>query len=136
MRVWTLALLLLPACTPSENPAGIPGAGQGAASARGETLSLACQACHSLGQGAAHLIGPNLYGIFGRQAATAPGYANYSAALQSSGIVWSPEQLDQWLADPAGFLPGTSMGFTGYQSAEDRSALIAYLQAVTSGNPP
>jgi cytochrome c len=56
--------------------------------------------------------------------------------LRQSGIVWSPAELDRWLADPAGFLPGTTMAFTGYQSAADRSALIAYLVTATGGGRP
>jgi cytochrome c len=99
---------------------------------RGELLSLACQACHSLTPGGPQMVGPTLHGVFGRSAATAPGYNNYSSALRNSGLVWSPAELDQWLADPAGYLPGTLMAFTGYQSAEDRAALIAFLQAATT----
>ena len=103
--------------------------------ARGELLGLACQACHSLNPGAAHIVGPNLSGIFGRPAATAPGFGGYSDALRASGIVWSPEILDRWLEDPAGFLPGTTMAFTGYRNPEDRAALIAFLVDATAVPP-
>jgi len=97
---------------------------------RGELLSYACQACHSLGQGGIHQVGPNLYGIFGRPAGSAEGFV-YSSALLDSGIVWSPAELDRWLAEPAGFLPGTTMAFTGYQLAEDREVLIEFLVDAT-----
>jgi cytochrome c len=111
-----------------------PGAAQDA-ERRGELLSLACQACHSFALGGPHSVGPNLFGFFGRAAGTASGFANYSPALRDSGIVWSPTELERWLADPVGFLPGTTMAFTGYRSAEDRAALIDYLLRATDPGP-
>lgn len=98
---------------------------------RGELLSYACLACHTLDQGGAHQIGPNLHGVFGRAAGSLPDFA-YSEALLASEFVWTPAELDNWLSDPAGFLPGTTMAFTGYQQAEDRRALIEFLLAATT----
>jgi cytochrome c len=121
----------LVACNPTGGADG--GTSIGAANdtgERGELLSLACQACHVLEPGG-HLIGPNLSGVFGRTAGTAPGFDNYSNALRQSGIVWSAAELDRWLADPAGFLPATTMAFAGYQSEADRAALIAFLLIAT-----
>ena len=100
---------------------------------RGELLSYACQACHTLGADGAHQIGPNLAGVFGRLAGSAPGF-DYSPALRGAGFVWSPQELERWLADPAGFLPGTTMAFTGYQSPEDRAALIHFLLTATDAS--
>lgn len=99
---------------------------------RGELLSYACQACHTFEAGGKNQVGPNLHSVFGRAAGTLPDF-DYSTALRESGIVWSADLLDQWLADPAGFLPGTTMTFTGYQSPEDRTLLIEYLMAATGG---
>jgi cytochrome c len=99
--------------------------------ARGEILSLACQACHSFDEGGPQLVGPNLHGVFGRAAGSLAAYGDYSDALRAADWVWSPSLLDQWLKNPADFLPGTRMAFTGYQSAEDRQALIRYLVAAT-----
>jgi cytochrome c len=98
--------------------------------ARGEILSLACQACHTFASGGAQLIGPNLHGVFGRRAGSVPEF-EYSPALRAANIVWTPEALDTWLADPVGFLPGTTMAFTGYQSPYDRRDLITYLLNAT-----
>jgi cytochrome c len=101
---------------------------------RGELLSLACQACHTFKAGAGDgSKGPNLNGIFGRRAAREPGF-DYSDALRNSGIVWTAQQLDKWLANPADFVAGTKMTFDGYQSASDRRDLIAYLELATA--PP
>jgi cytochrome c2 len=55
----------------------------------------------------------------------------YSPALLQSGLVWTPRSLEAWLADPAGFVVGTTMPFTGYRSAVDRRDLIAYLLHAT-----
>jgi cytochrome c2 len=100
---------------------------------RGELLSLACQACHTFRAGEEPKEGPNLNGVFGRRAGRGTDF-DYSDALRDSGIVWTPEQLDAWLKDPAGFVAGTKMGFTGYRSAADRRDLIAFLMRATA--PP
>ena len=51
--------------------------------------------------------------------------------LEESGLVWTPVSLDAWLQDPAMFVVGTKMAFTGYRSAADRRNLIAYLLHAT-----
>lgn len=98
--------------------------------ARGQLLSLACAACHTLDAAGGTLVGPNLHGVFGRRAAAVPGF-DYSPALKSSGLVWTPVSLEAWLAEPASFVAGTRMAFTGYRSADDRRDLIAYLLHAT-----
>lgn len=97
---------------------------------RGELLGLACAACHRFRADEGTLIGPHLQGVFGRPAASVAGF-DYSPALRASGLVWTPRSLEAWLADPAGFVEGTTMAFTGYRSAEDRRDLIAYLLRAT-----
>jgi cytochrome c len=98
--------------------------------ARGELLGLACAACHRFRAEEGTLIGPHLQGVFGRTAASVAGFA-YSPALRESGLVWTPRSLEAWLSNPAGFVEGTTMAFTGYRSAEDRRDLIAYLLHAT-----
>jgi cytochrome c len=102
----------------------------GADVARGELLGLACAACHRFRAGEGTLIGPNLHGVFGRPAGAVAGF-EYSPALLESGLVWTPRTLEAWLEDPAGFVVGTTMPFTGYRSATDRRDLIAYLLQAT-----
>jgi len=97
---------------------------------RGQMLYLQCRACHSLEEGGANKVGPNLHGMFGRKAGLAPGFA-YSDPLANSGIEWSPANLDQWLARPSEFLPGNRMVFVGIKKPQDRANLIAFLQRET-----
>ena len=98
---------------------------------RGELLSYACIVCHTLGPGEGHLIGPNLNGMFGRPAASAPDFP-YSDALREAGIVWTPAELDKWLARPDDFVPGNLMVFAGIYSVSDRTDLLAYLLRETA----
>ena len=98
--------------------------------ARGELLALACAACHRFRADQGTLIGPHLQGVFGRPAASIAGF-DYSPALRASGLVWTPRSIEAWLANPAGFVEGTTMAFTGYRSAEDRRDLMAYLLRAT-----
>jgi cytochrome c len=104
-----------------------PDAVPGASAERGKRLFLQCAACHDLVPGDSRKVGPNLYSLIGRAAGSAPGPAA-SAALKASGIVWTPELLDQWLARPSAVVPGTIMAFAGVAKAEDRASLVAYIQ--------
>jgi cytochrome c len=127
-------LVLVLGCAREEAPAPEPGGAAAPAGPdlrRGEVLSFACQACHTLKAGEDHHIGPNLYGIFGKRAASAPDFA-YSDALRAADFVWTAERLDQWLAAPDAFLPGNNMPFAGYANADDRAALLAYLDRATA----
>lgn len=90
-----------------------------------------CRSCHTIAEGGPNLTGPNLYGVFGRTAASVEGY-RYSDALQSAGFVWDAERLDAWLANPRTYLPGNRMTFAGLADPQKRLDLIAYLK-VESG---
>lgn len=98
--------------------------------ARGERLyQERCGGCHSLDE---HGPGPRHRGLFGRRAASQPGFA-YSQALARAGIVWSAATLDRWIANPDAVAPGNSMVVRLADDPEDRAAIIAYLAAATIG---
>jgi cytochrome c len=97
---------------------------------RGQKLFIQCRACHSLNEGGANKVGPNLFGIFGRKVGLTPGFA-YSDALANSDVVWTEEAMGEWLARPSQFLPGNRMIFVGIKDSLDRASLIAYLQQET-----
>lgn len=97
----------------------------------GRRVFAQCRACHTLAEGAGNRVGPNLFGVFGREIGGAPGFA-YSQAVQNADFVWDGEQLDHWLENPHTFLPGNRMAFTGVRDPNQRRDLIAYLMVETS----
>lgn len=100
----------------------------------GEMKFALCRSCHTITPGGANMTGPNLYGVFGRKAASVESY-NYSDVLKTSEIVWDAQHLDQWLANPRTYLPGNKMSFAGLKDAKDRADLIAFLMVETSPKP-
>jgi cytochrome c len=97
--------------------------------ARGEKLFEECRACHAVERGVEGL-GPQLHGIFGRRAGVLDNF-RYSPALRRSGIVWSAQTLDTFLADPQKVVPANRMPYAGMPDAAARADLIAYLQKAT-----
>ena len=93
---------------------------------RGEAHFQDCAACHKLDAGA-NGVGPSLHGLFGRKAGDVADF-RYSPAMKRSGISWTPETLDKFVADPQGLVPGNRMPYAGMAKAADRADLIAYLQ--------
>jgi cytochrome c oxidase assembly protein Cox11 len=82
-----------------------------------------CAECHKLDRNAA---GPALGAVFGHRAGLVAGYP-YSAALAQSGIVWTAAELDRWLANPQGRVPGALMPLH-LADAVARRDIIAYLR--------
>src|SRR6056297_2192555 len=94
----------------------------------GEKLYRRCQACHKLEDGA-NGVGPHLYGVVGRDIASADGF-NYSDALSGIDGAWTLDQLSAWIENPREFAPGNRMGFAGLKDEQDRADLMAYLQTI------
>ena len=99
--------------------------------ANGRRQFAKCRSCHVIEKGGDNRVGPAVHGIFGRTAGTAAGFA-YSPALKGAGFVWDGGKLDQWLADPKGFLPGNRMTFVGLKQEKDRRDVIAYIKVKSS----
>lgn len=117
---WSTAVIAMyAALAPSPAAAGLGNA------VAGKTVYARCAACHSVDT-PVNRLGPSLLGVVGRKAATVPGY-NYSPALKASGLMWTPVQLDAFLAAPRLKVPGNKMGFLGLANAADRANVIAYL---------
>ena len=117
--VAAVALLLLPR-SPALGADGDP--------TRGEQIYHRCQGCHSID---ANRVGPRHAGLFGRRAGSLDDYS-YSDAMRAAGIVWDATTLDQFLAAPRKFIPGTKMPFAGIPDAQERADLIAYLKQATA----
>lgn len=90
-----------------------------------EIFKRTCQNCHSTEVGV-NKVGPTLWDVVGRQAASVPDYS-YSAAMKANKSIWTPANLDEYLADPRGDLHGVKMFFKGLPEAKDRGDVIAYL---------
>jgi cytochrome c len=97
--------------------------------ARGEKRFEECASCHSVAAGQ-NGVGPSLHDIFGRKAASLDDF-RYSPAMRRSGIIWSPQTLDTFIADPQKTVPANRMPYAGMTDAGERADLIAYLRTAS-----
>lgn len=95
---------------------------------RGQKLFDECAACHSPERGAANTVGPSLHGVVGRKAGEGTEF-RYSPAMKRSGITWSADTINNFIADPQKLVPGNRMPYSGLPEAKDRADLVAYLLA-------
>jgi cytochrome c len=96
--------------------------------AAGKTSFNKCLPCHSIGAGAKNKVGPELNGLDGRKAGTAPDY-NYSDANKNSGITWNEAQFKEYIKDPKAKVPGTKMTFAGIKSENEINNLWAFVSS-------
>jgi cytochrome c2 len=97
--------------------------------ARGEARFQECAACHRL-EARANEVGPSLQGVFTRKAGELADF-RYSPAMKRSGIVWTAQTIEQYIADPQAMIPANRMPYAGMASPADRADLIAYLVKAT-----
>jgi len=102
---------------------------------KGENSAKKCQACHTFNKGEPNRVGPNLYGVVGRDRASVPGF-NYSAAMKGKGGKWTIEDLNAFLANPRGSIPGTSMTFQGLPRGSERADVIVFLNSKSDHPEP
>ena len=97
----------------------------------GQAVFARCAVCHALEPGV-NRLGPSLDGIVGRKAGALAGF-RYSPAMKASGLTWTPENLDRFIAAPHAVIPGTNMAFADVSQPEDRADLLAYLVKSAGG---
>ena len=85
---------------------------------KGEAVFKTCQTCHAVvdpdgkvlaGKGK---VGPNLYGVFGRQAGTYEGfkYGESIVAAGAAGLVWDEANFVEYVQGPVDFLKAKLAG--------------------------
>jgi len=97
-----------------------------------------CKVCHSVKPNV-KLVGPPLFGVFGRKCGTAAKQvfsSNYKAACAKTGFAWDEKGLDGYLEDPSAYISKLS-GETKRSpmsrqtpKAQDRADIIAYLKTL------
>jgi len=102
---------------------------------RGEATAKICQTCHNLTKGAGPKIGPDLWDVVGRPKGSVAGFA-YSETMKSKGGDWTVGDLNTFLTNPRGFVPGTKMTFAGLPREDQRADVIAFLNTLSEHPKP
>lgn len=102
---------------------------------KGAGAAKKCAACHTFEKGGPNRVGPNLWGIVERGRASEAGF-NYSAAMKGKAGKWTYDDLNKFIANPKGFIPGTAMGFAGIPKDSERADVIDYLHTLADNPVP
>lgn len=109
----------------------------GADVAKGEAfVQQQCSACHTVNQGGANGVGPNLYNVVGGPMFEHAGFTFSAAAKSKAGGKWDYDTLNQWLASPDHFVPGTAMSYAGIKNTQTRADVVAYLRTLAASPLP
>jgi len=106
-----------------------------AGAAKGAEGVKKCAAGHTINQGGANGVGPNLYATLGEGIAEGKGGFAFSDALKAVGGKWDFDKMNAWLTSPRKFAPGTKMTFAGLSNAQDRADIILYINQQGSNRP-
>lgn len=109
---------------------------QSASVEKGAAAAKVCAACHTFEKNGPNRVGPNLYGIVGDHKGEGRGGFNFSAAMKAKGGAWTIEDLNQFIANPKAFVPGTAMGFAGVSRDTQRADILAYLNSLSDHPGP
>jgi len=93
-----------------------------------------CRFCHSFELDGPHAVGPNLHRVFGRRAASAPGFYYSGAMVEAgrNGLVWNEDKVAELIGDPAAFLGGQHrMRYAPITDPAERAQIVAALKAAT-----
>lgn len=115
------------AAKPTDFSAGDP--------AKGAEIFKKCTSCHTINQGGANGIGPNLYGTLGEEIGHGKAGFAFSPALAGHGGKWDWAAMDEWLRSPKKFANGTKMSFAGLSNPQDRADVIRYINEQGSNLP-
>ena len=102
---------------------------------KGEASAKKCAACHTFNKGGPNRVGPNLWGVIGRDKASIAGF-NYSAAMKAAKGNWTYDDLNKYLHNPKGYIPGNTMSFAGLTRDSERGDVIGYLRTLADSPMP
>jgi cytochrome c len=102
---------------------------------KGERVSKQCAACHNFQKGAGPKIGPDLWNVVDRPVAENAAF-KYSDAMKKKGGKWTFEELDKFIENPRGDVPGTAMTFAGIKNPQQRADVLAYLRTLADNPVP
>ncbi len=134
-----IAIAALPSATTPQTATAAPGPASilarlaSADTAKGKAFAQQqCAACHTFTQGGANGVGPNLYGVLGSPMFAHAGFSFSDAAKAKAKGDWTYDTMNDWLAAPNKFAPGTAMSYPGIHNTQTRADVVAYLRTLSA----